>query len=81
MHRWGAGTQMGPRARRVRGMKGSQMRWVAGQTSEQANGSGWLGKQVNRRTGVGGWADKWVTGDGRVGKQEGEVGELEGAVG
>ena len=72
VHRWGAGMRMGPGARSMRGVKGSQMRWVAGRTSEQANGSVWLGRRV---------CPGWVTGGGWGGELAGEVGELEGAVG
>ena len=45
----GAGTWMGPRACHMRGMKGSQTRWVAGQMSEWVNGSGWLGRRAGDR--------------------------------
>ena len=30
----------------MRGMKGSQMRWMAEQMSKWADGSGWLGRQA-----------------------------------
>ena len=42
----GAGMRMGLGAHLVRGVKGSQTKWVAGQMSERANGSGWLGRQA-----------------------------------
>ena len=60
---WGAGTR--PGARHVRGMKWSQTRWVAGRTSERANGSGWLGRRVG---------DGWWEG-GRTGGRGGRTGE------
>ena len=50
----GAGMQMGLGACCMRGVKGSQTRWVAGRMSEGVNRSGWLGRRVGDRWWEGG---------------------------